>query len=412
MSELQPAKFRFHYLDNIRSIIIVLVVVFHSILSYTQICPWWYVIDPQPIRSSVFFIVFLDPILMPVLFFISGLLAWPSYERKGGYHFMTGKFKRLIIPFLLCTFLFSPIMPFIRESLRIMSNGGEAPDFLLFWLDFFKNSFNIQSGAVTSSTELAINQYWFLMLLFLFFAGFSLYVWLQGRIKKSRLTFLPKVPKSRTAWLGIIFAFSLLLGVIYTIICQFMDGTTWVTFGGLWQFQPAKVHIYLGLFLAGIYVERRKLLSGILDIAHPAVWLVVTILFTTAYFFTVIKTMGIPDSSLILAIAARLLRLMFLMSCLLWLLTFFHNRVNKSTLIWKELSLNSYNIYLIHMTPLVLIQFLALSWAVPSLFKFFIVSLLTFLLSYLISRFLVRKFPVMTILILFLLFIFMVLIFT
>jgi surface polysaccharide O-acyltransferase-like enzyme len=190
-----------------------------------------------------------------------------------------------------------------------------------------------------------------------------------------------------------------------------MDGTTWVTFGGLWQFQPAKVHIYLGFFLAGIYVERRKSLPGILDIAPHAVWLVVAILFTIAYFITVIKTMGIPDSPQVLDTASRLFRLMVLTSFLLWLLTFFQSKVNKSTFVWRELSANSYNIYLIHMPPLVVIQFLALSWPVPSLLKYFIVSLMSLLLSYLISRFLVKKFPALSIFVLFLLFIFMALVF-
>jgi surface polysaccharide O-acyltransferase-like enzyme len=411
MIESKVAESRFNYLDNIRSITIVFVVLFHSILSYALICPWWYVIDSPPIPNSIYFILLLDTTMMPVLFFISGLFAWPSYERKGTYHFMTGKLKRLIIPFLLCTFLFSPIMPFIRQSLRAMSSGEEAPGFLSFWIDFFKNSFTVQSGAVGTSTEIAVNQYWFLMLLFLFFAGFSLYAWLRGRTRKIKQAIFSRGPKSRTEWLGVITAFSLVLALIYAIICTFMDGTTWVTLGGLWQLQPAKVHIYLGLFLAGIYVERRKLLPVILDIAHPVVWLIVAILFTTTYFITVMKTMGVSDPSLFLVIASRLLRLFVLVSVLLWLLTFFNRRVNKSTLIWRELSSNSYNIYLIHMPPLVVIQLLALSWPVTSLFKFFGVSLLTLVFSYLVSRFLVKKYPAVTVVLLFILFICMSLLF-
>jgi hypothetical protein len=350
-------------------------------------------------------------IMMPVLFFISGILAWPSYERKGAYRFLAGKVKRLIIPFLFCTFLFSPIMPFIREALRAMNSGGDSIDFLSFWLNFFQNSLNIQSGGVATSTELTVNQYWFLMLLFLFFAGFSLYAWLQGRIQKSRMSIFSKTPGSRTGWLSLIAAFSLVLGVIYAVICMFIDGTTWVTFGGLWQFQPAKIHIYLGLFLAGIYVERRKTLVGIINIARPVVWLAVSLLFISAYFITVLKTMGVPDASIILVTASRLLRLLVLMSVLLWLLTFFYHKLNKSPFVWRELSSNSYNVYLIHMPPLVVIQLWALSWPVPSTFKFLMVSLLTLLLSYLISRILVRRFPVVTVFLLFFLFILMVLVF-
>ena len=92
MTRSRPAKSHLHYIDNIRSVIIVFVVFFHGILSYTLICPWWYVIDDPPIHYSIVFILFLDIIMMPALFFISGLFAWPSYERKGAYHFMSAKF--------------------------------------------------------------------------------------------------------------------------------------------------------------------------------------------------------------------------------------------------------------------------------------------------------------------------------
>ena len=106
-------------------------------------------------------------------------------------------------------------MPFIRQSLRAMSNGVDPQGFLPFWLEFFKNSFNIHSGAVATNTELAISQYWFLLLLFLFFAGFSLYVWLKRRIQKGQPALFSRGTKSRRAWLGVITVFTLVLGVIY-----------------------------------------------------------------------------------------------------------------------------------------------------------------------------------------------------
>ena len=91
----RPPGDRLHYLDNIRSLIIVFVVLFHAVLPYSQACPWWYVVDSKPISQAIYFMLFFEPILMPVLFFISGLLARPSYERKGPYRFMAGKVKRL-----------------------------------------------------------------------------------------------------------------------------------------------------------------------------------------------------------------------------------------------------------------------------------------------------------------------------
>ena len=105
---------------------------------------------------------------MPILFLIAGMHAWPSFERKGVVRFMASKMKRLVFPFLLCTFLFSPIMPFIRQSLRAKSSGGEPESFWSFWLGFLKSGTQIHSGNASTSLDIVVNQYWFLMLLFIF----------------------------------------------------------------------------------------------------------------------------------------------------------------------------------------------------------------------------------------------------
>lgn len=412
MKESLSTDSRLHYLDNIRSIVIVFVVIFHAILPYVLACTWWYVNDPPPITYSFFFIVFLEPILMPILFFIAGLLAWPSFERKGASRFMADKVKRLVLPFLFCTFLFSPIMPFIRQTLRAASSGSNPVGFWPFWLSFLRSGAKIHSGSASTSTDIVVNQYWFLMLLFIFFSGFCLFALKWGRRLSAHSSRMAQEPSSRTSLLGLIAIFSLVLGVIYALICLFIDGNVWVTLGSLWQIQPAKIHIYLGFFLAGIYIERRNLLPGVQNIARPAVWFISAALITAAYFTTVIKTAGIADASMTLVIASRFLRIFFVVTISFWLLTVFHRRINKSTLFWRELSINSYNIYLIHMVPLVVLQLLALSWPTLSMLKFGAVSLLTLLVSYLASRFLVKKSSTATILVLVFIFIFMSLFFT
>ena len=182
-----------------------------------------------------------------------------------------------------------------------------------------------------------------------------------------------------------------MIGSLYAFICQFIGGTVWVTLGSLWQIQPAKIPIYLGFFLAGIFIERRNLMPDILGIARPLAWFAAAVLFTAAYFTAVSKTVGVQEVSLTLVIASQILRIFLLASVLLWLLTLFHSRVNMATTLWKELSTNSYNIYLIHMVVTVVFQLIVMILPVPSALKFGIVSLLTLLVSYLAGRFIVNR---------------------
>jgi surface polysaccharide O-acyltransferase-like enzyme len=186
-------------------------------------------------------------------------------------------------------------------------------------------------------------------------------------------------------------AFVLVVGLAYTMTCTVIDGTVWVTVGSLLQVQPAKVPIYLAFFFAGIYVERRAWLVPLLSIGRPGLWFAVAVSLTAAYLAAVHTTLPPPEPSTAFVLTARLLRVPFAVAVTLWTLAFFHQRINRSTPLWRELSENSYNIYLIHMVPQVVLQLLARPWPVPGQLKLAVVFLLTLLLSYVVSRFLVRK---------------------
>jgi membrane-bound acyltransferase YfiQ involved in biofilm formation len=121
------------------------------------------------------------------------------------------------------------------------------------------------------------------------------------------------------------------------------------------------------------------------------VWFVVAAVFTFAYLTAVIKTAGVPGASRALVIASQFLRFFVLASVTLWLLALFHDRLDSGAAFWKDLAANSYNIYLIHMTVLVVFQMLVLSLPLPSTLKFLIVSLLTVLVSWLAGRFIVNR---------------------
>jgi len=402
---------RLHYLDNIRSLIIVCVLVFHGILPYSGICPWWYVNDQPPIPQALYFMIFLEPILMPVLFLISGMLARPSYERNGPRRFMVGKVKRLVVPFLLCTFLFSPIMPFIRTMQRSAEAGIDGTGFWSFWIEFASSGSDVYAGSAASDTDLVVNQYWFLLLLFLFFTAFCVY-----RLMSRMAMDPPRVrgsedQPSRKALLVLLTAFGLVLALAYAVSGTFIDTNVWVTAGSLFQIQPARAPIYLAFFLLGIYVQRQNLLPGILGIAKPRVWFIFSIMTAAVYLTAVLMTFPPAEPSLPIQFAARLLRILFLLPTTLFLLSFFSRYLNGTGMVWQKLASNSYNIYLIHMVPQVVLQLLALSWPVPSQLKFAVICLLTLLFSYLVSRLLVGRSTMATIAALVLLFISMSLFF-
>ncbi len=112
-------------LDNLRAIVILLVLSFHSVLAYLQFLPAApFPFDSPPYLWRAFPIVdshrwfgfdlycaWQDVFLMSLFFFVSGLFVWPSLRRRGTANFLNGRLLRLGLPFVLIVgFLMPPTL--------------------------------------------------------------------------------------------------------------------------------------------------------------------------------------------------------------------------------------------------------------------------------------------------------------
>ena len=109
-------------LDNLRALVILLVLSFHSVLAYLQFLPAApFPFDRPPYMWRAFPIVdshrwfgfdlycaWQDVFLMSLFFFLSGLFVWPSLGRKGTASFLHGRILRLGLPFVLVVAILMP----------------------------------------------------------------------------------------------------------------------------------------------------------------------------------------------------------------------------------------------------------------------------------------------------------------
>lgn len=95
---------RMGYIDNIRSLMIIFVVMMHAAVTYSGLGMWYYNEGGQlDFFTMVFFAFFqthLQAFFMSLLFLIAGYFAAKSLERKGPAQFIKGRFIRLGIPTL------------------------------------------------------------------------------------------------------------------------------------------------------------------------------------------------------------------------------------------------------------------------------------------------------------------------
>jgi glucans biosynthesis protein C len=110
-------------LSNLRAAVILIVVAFHSCIAYLDSLPpsaqpfnsppyqWrsFPIIDTQRWLGFDLFCASQDIYLMSLMFFLSGVLVWPSLSRRGSWDYMAHRFLRLGLPFALAVFLLMPV---------------------------------------------------------------------------------------------------------------------------------------------------------------------------------------------------------------------------------------------------------------------------------------------------------------
>jgi len=170
---------RLHYLDWLRVLAILGVIVFHAVHPFDHI--EWHIKDPEPSVPVTLLIVSLYPWGMPLFFLISGAGSWFALRRRTGRQYASERVLRLLIPFLVGSLILTPIMGYFETSHKGLYEGS----FTGFILDpgvikaFFTGFHPLKFGPTVFG---ALGYHlWFLGFLFAFsLIALPLFLWLRG----------------------------------------------------------------------------------------------------------------------------------------------------------------------------------------------------------------------------------------
>jgi len=175
---------RIPFLDNLRSLMVLLVVFIHAGVSYSNMVSWWPVPDAN--KSSFFdnYIRIWDTFGLQVLYFIAGYFALPTLRRKlNAGSFVKSKLKSLGIPFVICVFFIVPIMPYLGRYTRAIN---PSVNFFEFWVQFVAGATNLKITYLASGeifSRFSHGHLWFVSLLVFFFITFALGYKIRAKFK-------------------------------------------------------------------------------------------------------------------------------------------------------------------------------------------------------------------------------------
>jgi fucose 4-O-acetylase-like acetyltransferase len=354
-------------MDNLRTFIIFLVVLYHAGGVYESSGIWasfWLVDDPATNDLVGILNLIIDIFVMPTLFFISGYLTPMSLRDKTGWAFLKARFRRLIVPWIIAVLTLIPLYKVIFLYSRNLPQES--------WTTYF----HFSKGNISSQ-----NWLWFLPVLFLFNILYLLFSKANIRIPNISLK-------------GAVFG-TFLIGFVYSVSIGGIFGFRNWTLSPLIDFENERLPVYFMIFLLGSLCFRQKVFVSkpkskkLYIVVSATAWIPITI----NIFFLIIPLFA-PAGFLISPVVDRLIYwLSFYLSllCLLYLvIETFWRYVDKTGKIWNELNRNSFYVYIIHVIVIGVIALLLLNTAMPSLLKYLTLTVAAYVTSNLIVS-LVRR---------------------
>jgi hypothetical protein len=362
-------KSRLYFLDNLRTFMIFLVVVLHAGIVYEPILEtYWIVSDPDKSNGLGFVRLYLDIMVMFIIFFISGYFIPASVKSKTDIQFIMAKFKRIMLPWIVAVFTLIPIYKFIFLASRGMPQEA--------WYTYFHLFQRTGSDPSLFSNFPVMNWLWFLPVLFMFQVAY----WMLSKTRVFNINISLKT--------GVIL--TVILGIVYGMIISHLELRGWYN-SALLHFQRERLLMYFMVFLLGSLCYKLKVFETDHKNKRMYIWANISLtvflaIFTATalnFFFNMIDPARnyFFVSPLVDGIAFYGSMLISMLSFLYLFIYLFRFRFNKVNPLMDELNKNAYGVYINHMAVMGVIAWMMLGVDLPLFIKYLILITFTFIIT-------------------------------
>lgn len=394
---------RHHYIDYLRGFMILYVVLDHSMHGYApHFKRYWYIPD---FGGSLLFDIWHmqnDAVMMPMLFFISGMFIFSSLKRRGFLDFSKEKFLRLVIPFCFGVFFIVP--PQTYGKYITFTNPNISYFDYLDQIFFFKN--------------FSLSAFWFLSLLFVLTYMMIVISWIAPFILKGFEKLASQLARNPIITCLCVF---LILSIFLGISDLIWGAHWWISFSKLLFARGSRLFVKIFLFFLGAGIAQAGLLH------NPEFqerlgrnwkrWTLLALAFGAAYMSYALLNFSEPGGPYnieilrairqqasfadILALAQVyappiLLRTTllagFMGSLIVFYFAIFYRFLNADHPYWQSLALCSFGIYIFHEPVTVWMNIYFFEDSLPVELKFLAVASVSLAVSWLLTYYL-RRLP-------------------
>lgn len=368
---------RLGYLDNLRSFVIFLVVVTHTMVTYSGFGGWYY----KEVNSASLDLVsriifglygsFSQAWFMGILFFLAAYFATRSLEKRGPAAFVKERLFRLGVPLLIYMFV---IDPFIGYFLMDYGNVRESVSPLQAYLGY------LGSFRWIGST----GPLWFVEALLLFSLPYAAWRAIRPAFKAIR-----PAPSAMTAILIIVAT-----GLAAFSIRLFLPIGTSVA-----NLQLCYFASYIALFLLGIHAGEKRWLENF-PAERGMAWFTVVLAVGVPAWFVIMVAGGATGGAYLFnggltwqSFAYAFWESFVAIGFSLGLIALFRKYLNVENRFTRLLAQNSFGIYMFHAPILIAISLVLRSWHGVPLLKFAVVVPLAFAATLAVSSLILRRIP-------------------
>ena len=374
-------KKRLFFLDNLKALLILLVVMHHAGQAYGPTGGYWDIQDASRFTPLGSFFSVNASFFMALFFFVSAYFLPQAFDRRGPARFLKDRLVKLGIPVLLGVLVIVPLYQFFSYN---HYRGKEHLTFLDYYIKvFFGIGGQPNSLYRPNWPELNFGPYWFILHLIVYAVCYTLIRLVCDRISNGKTGSHSALLGKASPGVGGILLFTVVVTLITGIIRTKYDIDHWIGILGFIQAEPAHLAIYASMFTAGIWAYRKNWLDRISS--------------KTGFIFLVL--------GVIMAIMDYVMRLgtcvpgwlsdnwfmydtpMGIFLCI-GSIAVAREFLNHSGKVWGFLSGNAFTVYLLHVPVLVLIQALLLKMEAGGFVKFLLSSIMTMAVCHTLAFFL------------------------